>query len=207
VFVILSEHLPACPSAYHPVWTSANLSICLLSCLNICQPVQVFSILSVCLPACLSICYPVITSASLSDEHLPACLNIYPGCERLLSRMSASISERPPNVRQSFNTSYMSGIHSKRWTAFLNVCCLSEPLLVFWISYPMLFIGGKNKCCWSGSVCFEPPGSGSVIICSDSDLPSTSQKSKKPLDWYFFNPFFDFLSLKNDVNVPSKNST
>jgi hypothetical protein len=31
------------------------------------------------------------------------------------------------------------------------------------------------------------------------------QKNKKNLDSYYFATLFDFLSLKNDVNVPSKN--
>ncbi len=149
MFAILSVCLPACPSGCHPIWTSASLS-CLPPWLNVLQTVQVFAILFEHLPACPSVCHHVWTSVSLSDEPLPACLNIYPGYECLLSRMSVSISERRPNVRPSVNTSYMSGIYSKGWTAFLNVCCLSEPLLVFWI-------GGKNKCCGSGSLCFWVP--------------------------------------------------
>ncbi len=35
-------------------------------------------------------------------------------------------------------------------------------------------------------------------------LPSTSKKSKKNLNLYYFVTFFDYLSLKTDVNVPSK---
>ncbi len=33
-----------------------------------------------------------------------------------------------------------------------------------------------------------------------------SKNSKKNLDSYYFVTLFDFLSLKNDVNVPSKSS-
>jgi hypothetical protein len=44
------------------------------------------------------------------------------------------------------------------------------------------------------NVCW-PPGSGSV------SLPSTSNKLKKNLDFYCCVTFYDFLSLKNDVNV------
>jgi hypothetical protein len=50
--------------------------------------------------------------------------------------------------------------------------------------------------------------SGSVI-CTDPDLDpdpdsdpsSTSKKSKKNLDFYYL--YLDFLSLKNDLNVPT----
>jgi hypothetical protein len=37
-------------------------------------------------------------------------------------------------------------------------------------------------------------------------LLSTCKNSKKNLDSYYFVIFFDFLSLKNDVNVPSKSN-
>jgi hypothetical protein len=33
------------------------------------------------------------------------------------------------------------------------------------------------------------------------------QKSKKILDSYYFVTIFDFLSVKNDVNVPSKSKS
>jgi hypothetical protein len=36
--------------------------------------------------------------------------------------------------------------------------------------------------------------------------PSSSKKSKKNLDSYCFVTSFGFLSLKNDVNVPSKSN-
>ena len=35
-------------------------------------------------------------------------------------------------------------------------------------------------------------------------LPSSCKNSKKNLDSYYFVTLFDFLSLKNDVNVTSK---
>ncbi len=34
--------------------------------------------------------------------------------------------------------------------------------------------------------------------------PSIIKKCKKKLDSYYFVTLFDFLSLKNDVNVPTK---
>jgi hypothetical protein len=37
-------------------------------------------------------------------------------------------------------------------------------------------------------------------------LPSLSKNSKKNLDFYSFVTSFDFLSLKNDVKVPSKST-
>ncbi len=45
---------------------------------------------------------------------------------------------------------------------------------------------------------FEPP----------DPVPSISMQknSKKNLDSYYFVTLFDFLSLKNDVNVPSKSN-
>jgi hypothetical protein len=39
---------------------------------------------------------------------------------------------------------------------------------------------------------------------SDPDPSIIMQNSKKNFDSYYFLSFFDFLSLKNDVNVPSK---
>ncbi len=220
VFAILSVRLPTCPSVCHPVWTSASLCKCLLSCLNIGQPVDVFfypvcmsTSLFKCLLSCLNICQPVqvfsILSVRLqavqvfailservpvfSDEPLPACLNIYPGYERLLPRKSVSFSERRPNVWPSVDTSYMSGIHSKGWTAFLNVCCLSEPLLVFWISYP--FHWRKKQVLWIWFLMFlGPPDLDPTLFVRIRIriLPSTTKKSKKPLDFYYFWPFLTF---------------
>ncbi len=37
-------------------------------------------------------------------------------------------------------------------------------------------------------------------------LPSISKKNEENLDFYCFVTFSDFLSLKNDINVPSKKS-
>jgi hypothetical protein len=55
---------------------------------------------------------------------------------------------------------------------------------------------------------FGPPGSGSICQRYGSGSGSfTSWKiSKKNLDSYNFVTLFDFLSLKNDVNVPSKSN-
>jgi hypothetical protein len=40
----------------------------------------------------------------------------------------------------------------------------------------------------------------------DPDPSIIMQKNKKNLDSYYFVTLFDFLSLKNDVNVPSKSN-
>ena len=40
----------------------------------------------------------------------------------------------------------------------------------------------------------------------DPDPSIIMQNSKKNLDSYYFVTFFDFLSLKNNVNVPSKSN-
>jgi hypothetical protein len=40
----------------------------------------------------------------------------------------------------------------------------------------------------------------------DPDPSISSKNSKKKLDSYYFVTFFDFLSLKNDVNVPPKSN-
>ncbi len=49
---------------------------------------------------------------------------------------------------------------------------------------------------------FGPPGS--TCFRASRILLSTCKNSKKNLDSYYFVTLFDFLSLKNDVNVPSK---
>jgi hypothetical protein len=49
---------------------------------------------------------------------------------------------------------------------------------------------------------FGPPGSG-LTSQMDPD-PSIIKNSKINLDSFYFVTLFDFLSLKNDVNVPSK---
>ncbi len=54
------------------------------------------------------------------------------------------------------------------------------------------------------------PDPNPLVICTDPDpariqiLLSSSKISKKNLDSYSFVTFFDFLSLKNDVNIPFK---
>jgi hypothetical protein len=40
----------------------------------------------------------------------------------------------------------------------------------------------------------------------DTDPSIIMKNSKKNLDSYYFVTLFDFLSLKNDVNVPSKSN-
>jgi hypothetical protein len=40
----------------------------------------------------------------------------------------------------------------------------------------------------------------------DPDLLSSCKNSKKNLDSFYFVTLFDFLFLKNDVNVPSKSN-
>ncbi len=55
-----------------------------------------------------------------------------------------------------------------------------------------------HQCCGSGSACFWASW---IQI-----LLSSCKNSKKTLDSYYFVTLFDFLSLKNDVNVPSKSN-
>ncbi len=67
-----------------------------------------------------------------------------------------------------------------------------------------------NQCCGSGSTgstCFGPPGSGSTSQRYGSGSGSFYHYAKIVLiniESYYFVTLFDFLSLKNDVNVPSK---
>jgi hypothetical protein len=44
------------------------------------------------------------------------------------------------------------------------------------------------------------------LVCGSDPDPSIIINSKKNLDSYCFVPFYDFLSLKNDVNVVSKSN-
>jgi hypothetical protein len=76
---------------------------------------------------------------------------------------------------------------------------------------PVQARGGRYcQCCGSGSTgstCFWA----SRIRIHQSEvwiriLLSTCKNSKKNLDSYQFVTLFDFLSLKNDVNVPSKSN-
>ncbi len=52
------------------------------------------------------------------------------------------------------------------------------------------------------------PNPDPLVRCMDPDpdpsITVSCKNSKKNLDSYYFMTFFDFLSLKNDVNVPSK---
>jgi hypothetical protein len=57
---------------------------------------------------------------------------------------------------------------------------------------------------------FGPPGSGSIShrygSGSGSGSLSSCKNSKKNIDSYYFVTLFDFLSLENYVNVPSKSN-
>jgi hypothetical protein len=59
--------------------------------------------------------------------------------------------------------------------------------------------GSKYQCCGSGST-------GSTCLLWIRILPSSCKNSKKNLYSYFLNTLFDFLSLKNDVNLASKSN-
>jgi hypothetical protein len=48
------------------------------------------------------------------------------------------------------------------------------------------------------------PDPDSFVRGTDPDLPSSSKNSTKNLYFYCFVTFYNFLSLKNDVNVSSK---
>jgi hypothetical protein len=56
--------------------------------------------------------------------------------------------------------------------------------------------------CGSGS----ESESGSTCFWASRILLSSCKNSKNNLDSYYFGTLFDFLSLKNDVNAPSKSS-
>jgi hypothetical protein len=60
-----------------------------------------------------------------------------------------------------------------------------------------------HQCCGSGS---ESGSTGSTCFWASQIriLLSSCKNSKKNLDSYYFVTLFDFLSLKNDVNVASK---
>jgi hypothetical protein len=47
-------------------------------------------------------------------------------------------------------------------------------------------------------------GSGFVNYCDPDPFINKQKKMKKNLDFYYLRHLCDFLSLKNDVNVPSK---
>ncbi len=68
------------------------------------------------------------------------------------------------------------------------------------------------QCSGSGSTCFLTSQIRIRIHQSEvwiriRILPSSCKNSKKNLDSFYFVTHFDFLSLKNDVNVPSKSNT
>ena len=63
-----------------------------------------------------------------------------------------------------------------------------------------LFVYHKKQCCGFGF------GSVGSICFWASWILSSIKNSKENLDSYFFVTPFDFLSLKNDVNVPSKSN-
>ncbi len=81
---------------------------------------------------------------------------------------------------------------------------------------------GRNQCCKSGSesgstrsTCFGPHGSGSISQRYGSGYGSDSgfgpfyhqaKTARNTLIPFVLWLFFDFLSLKNDVNVPSKSN-
>jgi hypothetical protein len=69
-------------------------------------------------------------------------------------------------------------------------------------SFRSVFRGSR----YVGSVCFWPPGSGSVIYFVRIRIrPSTSKKRlRKTLISTVLSLLYDFLSLKNYVNVPFK---
>ncbi len=60
-----------------------------------------------------------------------------------------------------------------------------------------------NQCCGSGSVCFWASRIRHYFV-RIRILPSISQNSTKNLDFYHFVISFYFLSMKTDVNAPSK---
>jgi hypothetical protein len=66
-----------------------------------------------------------------------------------------------------------------------------------------------KQCCGSGSTCFWASRIRihlSEVWIRIRILLSTCKNSKKNLDSYYFVTLFDFLSLKNDVNVPLKSN-
>ncbi len=59
-----------------------------------------------------------------------------------------------------------------------------------------LLENARDQCCGSGSGSTGSPWASRI-------LPSSCNNGKKNLDSYYFVTIFDFLSLKNDLNVPS----
>jgi hypothetical protein len=218
LFAILFEHLPAYPSVFIPVCMSASLSKCLPSRLNVCQPVQEFAILSVCVSA-------------LSDDPLPACLNITPKCERLLPRMNAcqdlwtsskmsyyfetvclfiSIEVRAI-VGISENTTVAPGLSS---SIHLSV---EQPFRMLSFRTSAVFSEYPFQCWEKPSVVDPDPGQTRMFLgfFPDPDqsffvriririqiLPSSSKKVRNTWISTIFD-LFDFLSLK-DEGYPQK---
>jgi hypothetical protein len=67
----------------------------------------------------------------------------------------------------------------------------------------LCFYLSSSQCCGSGS---DSGSTGSTSFWASRFrlLLSSCKNSKKNLDSYYFVTVFDFSSLKNDVNVPSK---
>ncbi len=61
--------------------------------------------------------------------------------------------------------------------------------------------------CWqcsgsAGSICFWVSRGFVIYLYGSGPFPSTSKTMKKNLEIYYLQLLYDFLSLKNDVNVP-----
>jgi hypothetical protein len=50
------------------------------------------------------------------------------------------------------------------------------------------------------------PDSDPSLLCTDPDPSINKKKSKKNLNFYYFMTSFRLLSIKTDVNVPSKSN-
>jgi hypothetical protein len=100
------------------------------------------------------------------------------------------------------NTMY----NTRRMT--LETCINVSDFQIFQLQLNSLFVNIIQRkywkqCCRSGSV-------GSVIICTDPDPNPSIKKQKdviKPFISTIFLLLFCFLSLKTDVNLPSKSTT
>jgi hypothetical protein len=87
---------------------------------------------------------------------------------------------------------------------WINIWTGSHTLYVHYTSYLLLVFLPYRQCYGFGSVFIWPPGSGSVIICVDHSI--FKQKNKKNLYFYDFLLLFEIITLKSDVNVPSKSN-
>ncbi len=74
----------------------------------------------------------------------------------------------------------------------------------------MLIISVPNPDPWDDGIHMlsglPDPDPNPLVRCMDSDPSIIRKKGKKNLDSYRFVTTFDFLSLKNDVNVPPKSN-